>query len=89
MQCLLGACRVFAQLEGVQELILRGNGLTELPATTWQLTSLRHLDLSDNQLSAVPPDIAQLQQLQARCLLPTRTTCCNADACKRCHAPLL
>ena len=60
----------------MQELILRGNALTDLPATTWQLTSLRHLDLSDNQLSAVPPDIAHLQQLQARrCLLPNWIPC--------------
>jgi Leucine-rich repeat (LRR) protein len=66
-------CRVFEQLDGVQELILRGNALTELPATTWQLTSLQRLDLSDNQLSAVPPDIAQLQQLQVLCPNPTRT----------------
>lgn len=64
----------------MQELILRGNALTELPATTWQLASLRHLDLSDNQLSAVPPDIAQLQQLQARrSLPPSWFPCCTCE----------
>ena len=74
------SCRVFEQLQGVQELILRGNALTELPASVWQLTSLRHLDLSDNQLSAVPPDIAQLQQLQAwRSLLPNWIPCFTCE----------
>jgi Leucine rich repeat len=73
-------CRVFEQLEGVQELVLRGNALTELPATTWQLTLLRHLDLSDNQLATLPPDIAQLQQLQARrSLLPNWISCCTRE----------
>lgn len=56
--------RLFEQLHGVEELVLRGNGLTELPPSTWQLTSLRTLDLSDNRFSTLPPDIASLQQLQ-------------------------
>lgn len=57
-------CRVFEQLGVVEVLILRGNAFTELPPSTWQLSSLRALDLSDNRLAALPPDIAGLQQLQ-------------------------
>lgn len=55
---------LFEQLHAVEELVLRGNDLTELPASTWQLSSLRALDLSDNRLAALLPDVADLQQLQ-------------------------
>ncbi len=58
-------CRIFEQLGAVDELVLRGNALTELPPSTWRLASLRALDLSDNRLTALPPDVAGLENLQA------------------------
>ena len=39
-------------------LDLSGEGLTELPAELWQLLNLTELDLSQNQLSAVPPELS-------------------------------
>lgn len=57
-------CRIFEQLDAVEELVLRGNMLTELPPSTWQLASLRSLDLSENRLACLPPDVARLRYLQ-------------------------
>ena len=49
----------------VQVLSLADNNLTSLPATLWDRTHLRSLDLSENQLQEVPQEICKLQQLEA------------------------
>ena len=46
------------------ELDLSDCGLTSLPESIGQLTSLTKLDLSRNQLTSLPPQIGQLAQLQ-------------------------
>ncbi|MEM9449249.1 MAG: COR domain-containing protein [Cyanobacteria bacterium P01_E01_bin.6] len=51
--------------DGVVDLDLSGNSLTELPPEIGQLTSLQSLVLSYNQLSALPTEIVQLTSLQS------------------------
>jgi small GTP-binding protein len=49
--------------EGVTELDMRGNWLSELPAEISQLTNLTRLNLSGNELSELPAEIVQLTNL--------------------------
>lgn len=53
-----------AKQTGAMELQLIGMGLTEIPELLTQLTQLKSLDLSDNQISSIPDSIAQLSQLR-------------------------
>ena len=43
-----------ARAAGATELDSSGRGLTDLPAAIGQLSQLQRLNLSDNQLTAVP-----------------------------------
>ena len=45
------------QLQGLTQLDLRSNQLTELPAWSGQLQELRRLDLSDNPIENIPPEM--------------------------------
>jgi internalin A len=49
----------------VSLLSLAGAGLAEIPLAVWDLTNLEYLDLSFNQLSALPDAIKQLQRLRS------------------------
>lgn len=48
----------------LQELILKDQGLTELPPEVTQLTELRVLSLERNQLTDIPTSISQLTKLE-------------------------
>jgi hypothetical protein len=50
-------------LEKLEELELRHENLTELPAAVFQLTKLTKLNLNNNRLRQLPGDIARLSQL--------------------------
>lgn len=52
------------QLSSLQDLVLNGNELTQLPAELGQLSSLQHLDLRGNELTQLPAEIGQLLWLQ-------------------------
>ena len=54
----------------MQELSLAGNGLTEVPDAIAQLTSLRLLQLSGNQLRMLPEVLCTLPRLEARPAYP-------------------
>ncbi|MFA6159235.1 MAG: hypothetical protein WC763_06455, partial [Candidatus Paceibacterota bacterium] len=48
----------------ITRLNLRGCLLTgPVPSSIGQLSSLQHLDLTDNQLTSLPPEIGQLSSL--------------------------
>lgn len=51
-------------LAALQTLILKGNGLSELPATLACLIELKHLDASDNKLVTLPDSLAKLPKLE-------------------------
>ncbi len=46
------------------DLYLTGLSLVELLPEIWQLTNLKTLDLSWNNLTSLPPEIGQLTNLQ-------------------------
>ncbi|VDO70422.1 unnamed protein product [Heligmosomoides polygyrus] len=48
---------------GLEELLLAMNHIKELPKTLFRLTKLRLLDLSDNDIFCVPPEISSLSNL--------------------------
>ena len=50
--------------QGYEQLSLRGFGLSKLPAEISQLSSLRKLNLSNNQLNSLPIEIGQLNILK-------------------------
>lgn len=73
---LLAACRVLESLEHLEKLSLRNNRLASLPPGLFTLPALRELDLSQNDLSELPQDVALLQSLEVSAppaALPTRT----------------
>ncbi|MGC9393471.1 MAG: hypothetical protein ACP5J4_01300 [Anaerolineae bacterium] len=49
-----------AVADGLNELDLRDQGLTELPPEIGRLITLQSLDLSYNQLTVLPPEIGRL-----------------------------
>jgi internalin A len=53
-----------AKRDGVTELDLSDEGITELPPVIGQLTQLTWLDVSGNELSSLPPEIGQLTRLE-------------------------
>lgn len=57
-------CRILEDLQSIEALCLRDNGLTELPRSIWSIRTLVNLDLSDNLLVALPPAIGQLKHLK-------------------------
>ena len=70
-----------AQRSGATELDLSqrygaedSEKLTELPASLWELTALRTLNLHNNQLTALPEEIGQLTALQTLDLSSTQLT---------------
>ena len=50
-----------------------------MPAEIWQLTSLRALDLSDNQLTSLPAEIGQLTSLEVLDLSGNQLTSLQAE----------
>ncbi|XP_064423829.1 leucine-rich repeat-containing protein 47 [Latimeria chalumnae] len=53
------------KLEQLQSLILRQDGLAELPAAIGGLRALRVLDVSGNRLEALPAELARLAELSS------------------------
>jgi hypothetical protein len=52
-------------LPALAALSLQDNGLTQLPDALWDLGTLRHLDLRDNRLAAVPAEgVLRLRRLE-------------------------
>lgn len=49
-------------LNDIQVLSLRSNGLQNFPVSVLQLTSLTTLDLADNRLLTLPPEISALKK---------------------------
>lgn len=49
-------------LSELRVLSLRSNGINNFPNSVLQLTTLTVLDLSDNSLLTLPPEIGQLQR---------------------------
>lgn len=49
-------------LNNIQVLSLRSNGLQNFPVSVLQLSSLTTLDLSDNRLLTLPPEISALKK---------------------------
>ena len=53
-----------ANLINLLQLVLKNNGLTNLPSEIGALKVLKHLDLSRNVLSSIPVELYELQALQ-------------------------
>lgn len=49
-------------LNDIKTLTLRSNGLQNFPVSVLQLASLTTLDLSNNQLLTLPPEISALKK---------------------------
>jgi Leucine-rich repeat (LRR) protein len=59
-------------LTALTKLVLKGCGLTALPAGLWCLTGLRHLDLTHSRIGrTLPSNISRLQQLRVLDLTQT------------------
>jgi internalin A len=56
--------RLLKQVDGLQELWLDNNQLTQLPPEIGHLTSLRVLRLENNRLTRLPPEVGQLTSLR-------------------------
>ena len=63
------SCIDWAKLDGTTILRLDNFGLTELPDTIGQVTSLKILGLSDNRLTDLPPSLANLRNLEILILM--------------------
>ena len=51
-------------MTGLRDVLLRGNALTDLPASLGALHQLRHLDLRANRFVTLPTVLAELPSLQ-------------------------
>ena len=63
-----------ARSSGATELDLSDMGLTELPDSLWELTSLQELHLQINQLTVLPESIGQLRSLDMLLLASNQLT---------------
>ncbi|KAJ1632416.1 hypothetical protein T492DRAFT_612370, partial [Pavlovales sp. CCMP2436] len=61
--CLCKFSIAFPKVEHIMELRLRSNGMDRWPEV-WRIPGLRVLDVSDNRLASIPPEIMQLTQLE-------------------------
>ena len=59
--------KLFLQMSRLQRLLLQNNQLPQLPPNIGALAHLTELDLSGNQLTALPMTFSRLQQLESAC----------------------
>lgn len=65
----------FSSLPAVEYLNLTGNGLTILPHEIGELTELKQLDISENDLISIPKQLSTLQHLDTISMTGNRYEC--------------